>query len=325
MTYFSLIHDCFAAEESFFATLAHDPRFSDRLDRSMVVVNASRPQAILTSDDIDEALANGQLFARKAPDGEPGREFRTVVYTRLGIPPQLDVAQLSPPQPVAYRELLLEQFRRHIRFTGCQFAMGILGDRQLAAFTLLPDLTLQYGDEPPPMGQPAGIRWAWRDSGFDAFNAGGANCGRWDGFRVDAGRLFVLGYWPWAEPTTLACVADLGAMLAAPPSPPSLAASDGGGELRLDEHVWHYWSSDRDVAGVSLRSDGTIALATVPEMTAGYWRVDAGRLLAFGLDDMPIALFDKVSLADGEWRVAGITWSRRFAIEPCSLVAAPNC
>ncbi len=99
-------------------------------------------------------------------------------------------------------------------------------------------------------------------------------------------------------------------------------ANDGVREVHLDRHVWHFWSSDRDVAGISFRPEGTIHLAAEPEWVAGYWRVDSGRVLAFGLDELPIAVFDRISAGDPVARLAGVAWGRRFPVEPCSLIAA---
>src|SRR5579863_3784090 len=74
-TYFALVHNCFAAEEPFFATLALAPVFRGRIIRFNIVVNAPRPGNILTMGDVDDAVAQRRLFARKAPAGELGRQF----------------------------------------------------------------------------------------------------------------------------------------------------------------------------------------------------------------------------------------------------------
>jgi hypothetical protein len=319
-TYFGLIYNCFAAEEPFFATLALDPVFRERIVTSRIVDNAPRAENILTMEDVDNAVAQEHLFARKAPAGNSGREFRTEVYARLGIPNQLDIAHLRKPRAMGYRELLPELLRQNLRFAGTRFTMGIFSARQLAEFTILPDFTLEYHEETPERKEPAGHQWRWREAGYDAFSAHGDPVGRFDGFRIHGGRLLVFGHWPWAEALTLACVADLAEMLPDPPSSPVLRATDGPAETFLEEHRWRYWSSERELGEIQFCKDGTIRAADDPGRIAGYWRAAEAGVIAFGLDDMPISLFDQVSGEAGKWHLAGATWGRHSPVEPCSLV-----
>lgn len=320
-TYFGLIYNCFAAEEPFFATLALDPIFRERIVQYGIVVYAPRPGHILTMQDVDDAVAQGRLFARKSPAEESGREFRAEAYARLGIPNQLDIARLRKPRAMGYRELLPELLRQNLRFAGTRFTMGIFTHRQLAEFTVLPDLTLEYHQDSMEVKEPAGRQWRWRAGGYDAFSASGDAVARFDGFRIHGGRLLVFGNWPWAEALTLACVADIVEMLSDPPLNSFLYTADGLGQVRLDEHAWRFWLSDREATGVRFHPDGTIHLADGTASAAGYWRVDDGRLLTFGLDDMPVALFDQISGEHGEWNLAGATWGRQLPVEPCNLAS----
>src|SRR5260370_41862231 len=97
--------------------------------------------------DVDQAIESGRLFARKSPTGQAGRDFREEVYARLGIPTQLGLGELCRPRERGYRDTLHELFSRHIRLADSKFTIGVFGERELAEFTVLPDLTLQYRDD----------------------------------------------------------------------------------------------------------------------------------------------------------------------------------
>ncbi len=321
LTYFALIKNSFAGEESYFSTLALNSVFRERFINWNPSITGTGENDTLSIENVKAAAAGGHLFAKKTPSGDLGRGFRAEAYSHLSIPARIDLAQLRRGNAETYQEILQEQLSRHLKFVDTRFTMGIFNDRSLACFTVATDLSLQYHEDRMTPEAPAGHRWQWRDGGYDVFNANGDTAGRFDGLRIHGDRLYLFGYWPWAEVLTLVCVADVLPMLTAPVSNSLLQATDKSRELRLDQHLWHYWSSDKERAVIRFFCDGTIHPREDGGDIVGHWRLDDGRLLAFGLDDMPIALFDQISGDDGRWTLAGVSWGRKSPVEPCFLIS----
>ncbi len=315
LVYFGLVHASFSIEECYFATLAWGKKFRDRIIHDQITYRESRIDARPDLDTINDQIADRYLFARKVPKNAIAEGFYSQVYSIFHIDQGAELDDLVEPADTLDQGAFWKLFTEHVDVSKHSFEFGVFSDKYFYDVEFMANGFLNY---PSEQRGHIGHSWGWTESGLEIKTEEGKPYAKFDGLRVHNGKLLLFGFW-LHHGVILAFASDLKELLTAPEP-----ASGNGTDpwlARILVTEWEFWFSHANLAVVQFNADGTLGTRTASGEWLGYWRMHGGRLLAFGLHDMALAVFDRFSSREGRYQIAGASWGRTAAVEPCFLRA----
>lgn len=321
LTLYSIIGRSFSIEESYFATLATNYPFSERLLHEDIMFKLPAVDARLPEDILTPELTGNHLLARKSPDGMAKIAFIQSVYDRYGIISNSEIMTAATVDRSVTSTHLIDIFRSVTDINSIKFDFGPVNGPNANTVIMEKDGTISHFRQ--INWHDPGNYWRWTEDNIGTWigpNHEEAPYAQFSAFRCRNGRALMLGNWlhHYGVPIVLEGALD-GHMCLSPGE--GVLTTLTGEAINVATGKWEFWFSGEEVNTVAFLPDGRIIdpVTEIDPLLIGYWGLWGGKLITLGLHDMLVAEFQLASRGASHDCISGVSLGRVAKVEPCVL------